>query len=207
MKPASRTLACCPYRRGSSGESAISRSIVAVSSPATHRTAPSLRTAESAAGTHRPRRLLELQPDRPFHSHAIHPGTGNRRAGRLQPAGEQRSSRCTRARPLLVGVSPVPERGLSPVTRGLTRCRPQPHPPTLVLRENGDQGGPDEHLRPLGPHPLRPHVRTAGRPLGSRRQRNRGHRVALRIRLPVAPDPTAAPPRARPPEPRGSRVP
>ena len=30
---------------------------------------------------------------------------------------------------------------------------------------------------------------------------------ALRIRLPVAPDPTAAPPRARPPEPRGSRLP
>jgi hypothetical protein len=75
------------------------------------------------------------------------------------------------------------------------------------FRANGDHGACDEHLRPLRPHPLRPHVRTGGRPLGSRGQRNRVHHVAFRIRQPLAAHPAAAPAGTRPRRPGRSRVP
>ena len=87
-----------------------------------------------------------------------------------------------------------PSRGAScrRIFRRLTACSLDPGPPILG-RDNGDHGAPDERLRPLGRHSLRPPVRTGGRPIRSCGQHSHVQPPAVGIRQPVTADPAAAP--------------
>jgi hypothetical protein len=89
---------------------------------------------EVAVGARHPRRLLELQLDRPFHSHAVHPGTAT--AGRVRRGGRVRPwrLRLPRTRADLVDRDPVACRitgcGTSAVGRPLDpRARRRVHGP------------------------------------------------------------------------------
>ena len=94
--------------------------------------------------------------------------------------------------PLWVVAVPVTRSEKSPGRPEAAACSLDPGPPILISR-NGDHGAPDEPLRPLGRHSLRPPVRTGGRSIRSCGQHSHVQPPAIGVRQPVTADPAAAP--------------